>query len=198
VSGKKGKVELDDDEETSSVVDFPFYEREMEKHVTKMKEFFDTLRAGAISPSLLANVPIEVDGETVMLSNLANIFVKEPLSLTVQLHDEKLVTTVCNGLRKSDLELHPQPFGSQIKIPTPKVTKEFRDSLVNLASKRAEQTKISIRKVRKDGMDEIKKHKKTLNEETFHKSENKMQALTDAKIDRITSMLEAKQKEIFR
>src|SRR5690606_31591883 len=121
---------------------------------------FSGLRTGRASPNLLDNITVDAYGSPMPLIQVANINVPEPRLLTVSVWDKAMVKAVEKAIQISGLGLNPQSDGQLIRIPMPELSQERRQELTKIAGKAAEQTRIAIRNVRRDGMDFVKKQEK--------------------------------------
>ena len=136
--------------------DLKIYEEKMKKAIDVLKREFSGLRTGRASTSLLDTISIEAYGSQVPLNQVSNVSVPESRLLTVQVWDDSLVNTVENSIRNSNLGLNPMIEGSLIRIPIPELSEERRKEIVKIASKYSEDSKISIRNIRRDAMEKIK------------------------------------------
>ena len=136
--------------------DLKIYEEKMEKAIEVLKREFSGLRTGRASTSLLDSISIEAYGSKVPLNQVSNISVPESRLITVQVWDDSLVNTVENSIRNSNLGLNPMIEGSLIRIPIPELSEERRKEIVKIASKYSEDSKISVRNIRRDAMEKIK------------------------------------------
>ena len=176
------------------------YEEKMEKALDVLKREFSGLRTGRASTSLLDSISIEAYGSKVPLNQVSNISVPESRLLTVQVWDESLVNTVDNSIRNSNLGLNPMIEGSLIRIPIPELSEERRIEIVKIASKYSEDSKISIRNIRRDAMEKIKtleKNKEISQDESF-KFSDEVQKMTDNLIEKIDTLFADKEKDILR
>ena len=180
--------------------DLKIYEEKMEKAIDVLKREFSGLRTGRASTSLLDSISIEAYGSKVPLNQVSNISVPESRLLTVQVWDDSLVNTVENSIRNSNLGLNPMIEGSLIRIPIPELSEERRIEIVKIASKYSEDSKISIRNIRRDAMEKIKtleKNKEISQDESF-KSSDEVQKMTDNLIEKIDTLFADKEKDILR
>ena len=180
--------------------DLKIYEEKMEKAVEVLKREFSGLRTGRASTSLLDAISIEAYGSKVPLNQVSNISVPESRLLTVQVWDDSLVNTVENSIRNSNLGLNPMIEGSLIRIPIPELSEERRIEIVKIASKYSEDSKISIRNVRRDAMEKIKnleKNKEISQDESF-KFSDEVQNMTKILIEKIDTLFADKEKDILR
>jgi ribosome recycling factor len=180
--------------------DLKIYEEKMRKAIDVLKREFSGLRTGRASTSLLDSISIEAYGSKVPLNQVSNISVPESRLLTVQVWDDSLVNTVDNSIRNSNLGLNPMIEGSLIRIPIPELSEERRIEIVKIASKYSEDSKISIRNIRRDAMEKIKtleKNKEISQDESF-KFSDEVQKMTDNLIEKIDTLFADKEKDILR
>jgi ribosome recycling factor len=165
-----------------------------------LRKEFAGLRTGRASANLLEPVTVEAYGTTVPLNQVANISVPEPRLITVQVFDRSTVKAVEKAIRDAGLGLNPQTEGSTIRVPIPELNSERRKELSKVAAKYAEQTRVAVRNVRRDGMDSLKKLQKdgTLSEDEQKTWADKVQAATDANIKKVDEALATKEKEILQ
>lgn len=171
----------------------------MQNTVDNLNKEFSGLRTGRASVHMLDPVQVEVYGSRMPLNQLASINTPEPRLLTVQVWDNNNVKTVEKAIRDAGLGLNPQPEGALIRIPVPQLNEERRTELTKLAGKYAEQSRVAIRSIRKDGMDQIKKMEKDgdISEDEKKRLEDEVQSLTDEHISKIDALLESKEKDIM-
>lgn len=160
---------------------------------------FSGLRTGRASPSLLESVVVEAYGSRMHINQVGNISVPEPRLLTVQVWDESLITAVEKAIRDAGLGLNPSAMGAVIRVPLPELSEERRKELVKVAGKYAEQGRIAIRNIRRDGMDHVKalEKKGDLSEDDSHRLADDIQKITDDAIKKIDDTLVQKEKEIM-
>ena len=187
-------------EKVKFMFDLKIYEEKMEKAIGVLKREFAGLRTGRASTSLLDSISIEAYGSNVPLNQVSNISVPESRLLTVQVWDDSLVNTVENSIRNSNLGLNPMIEGSLIRIPIPELSEERRLEIVKIASKYSEDSKVTIRNIRRDAMEKIKsleKNKEISQDELFNFSD-KIQKMTDNLIQKIETLFVDKEKDILR
>ena len=180
--------------------DLKIYEEKMEKAIDVLKREFSGLRTGRASTSLLDSISIEAYGSKVPLNQVSNISVPESRLITVQVWDDSLVNTVENSIRNSNLGLNPMIEGSLIRIPIPELSEERRIEIVKIASKYSEDSKISIRNIRRDAMEKIKsleKNKEISQDESF-KFSDEVQNMTKNLTEKIDTLFIDKEKDILR
>ena len=135
----------------------------MEKSIDILRRDFQGLRTGRASASLLEPVGVEAYGSKVPINQIGNISIPESRLITVQVWDETLIQSVEKAIRNSDLGLNPMIEGNVIRVPIPELSQERRIEIVKIASKYAEDTRITIRNIRRDAMDMIKDEEKQKN-----------------------------------
>ena len=175
-------------------------DRRMKGCVATLKSEFAGLRTGRASPALLDPVTVDAYGNQMHISQLGTISTPESRLLTVQVWDRGLVKAVDKAVRDAGLGLNPQVDGQLLRIPIPELNEERRKELVKLAHKYSEQGRISIRNVRRDGMEVLKKLEKDhkISQDDHHKRGDELQKLTDAHIKEIDQALQAKEQEIMQ
>jgi ribosome recycling factor len=175
-------------------------QRRMDGAVETLRKEFAGLRTGRASPALLEPIRVEAYGGVSPITQVANISVAGPGLLSVQVWDRSLVKAVESAIREANLGLNPQTEGQVIRVPLPPLTQERRNELAKAAAKYAEQTRVAIRGVRRDGMEQIKameRDKKTpLPEDEAKRAHDDVQKLTDQYIKQVDSALAEKEKDI--
>ena len=174
--------------------------RRMDGAVDNLYKEFGGLRTGRASANLLEPVNVEAYGSKMPLNQVATVSVPESRLLSVQVWDAGLVKATEKAIRDSGLGLNPQPEGTTIRIPIPDLNEERRAELSKIAGKYAESARISVRNVRRDGMDALKKMEKDgeISEDDLKRSSDEVQKLTDEKIQKIDTMLSDKEKDIMQ
>jgi ribosome recycling factor len=174
--------------------------RRMDSAVEVLKKEFSGLRSGRASINLLDPVVVEAYGQTMPLSQCATVGVPEPRMLTVQVWDKSQVKAVEKAIANAGLGLNPQADGQLIRVPIPALNEERRKELQKVGGKYAEQARVSVRNVRRDGMDLLKKLEKDghISEDEIKKHEKEVQTITDETIRKIDDLLAHKEKEIMQ
>ena len=152
-------------------INFDNYEEKMNKALDNLKKEYLGLRTGRASTSLLEPISVEAYGGKVPINQIGNMSVPESRQLTVQVWDETLIQSVEKAIRNSDLGLNPMIEGNMIRVPIPELSQERRVEIAKVASKYSEDTKVTIRNIRRDAMDLIKdeeKNKKISKDESFN------------------------------
>jgi ribosome recycling factor len=172
----------------------------MEKTVDALKNDFGGLRAGRAHASLLDGILVEAYGSMTPISQVGTVSVPDARTLSVSVWDKGLAKSVEKALRESELGLNPMSDGQLIRIPIPPLSEERRKELVKIAGKYAEQSKIAIRNIRRDAMDEVKKMKKDalISEDDEKKYNNDIQKWTDDAVKKIDDQFSAKEQDIMQ
>lgn len=169
----------------------------MEGAINALKTDFNGLRTGRASPDLLAPVMVEAYGSQMPLNQVGNVSVDGARSLVVSIWDKGLVAATEKAIRDSGLGLNPNVDGQNIRLNLPELNEQRRAELVKLAKKYAEDARIALRNVRRDGMDQIKKDKDDgLGEDDAKSEMDKVEKLTTEMVAQVDSLLAAKEKDI--
>ncbi len=171
----------------------------MNKTISVMKQEYNSLRAGRANPQALDRITADYYGTPTPINQMGNISVPEPRMLIISLWDTKLIPVVEKAIQKSDLGINPANDGKVIRLIFPELTQERRKELAKVIRKKAEESKVAVRSIRRDAMEDIKKQKKDnlLTEDDQKKLEEKVQKLTDEKVKEIDTIAQAKEKEIM-
>jgi len=175
-------------------------DRRMTGAVTVLKREFGGLRTGRASASLLEPITVNAYGSQMPLSQLATISVPEPRMISVQVWDKDQVTAVDKAIRESDLGLNPQVEGQVLRLPIPELNEERRQEIAKVAHKYAEQARVAVRNVRRDGMEQLKRQEKDgdIGKDEHHTLSSQVQELTDRIVKEIDESLESKEAEIMQ
>lgn len=181
-------------------IDFNDLTRRMQGAVSVLKSELSGLRTGRASVNLLDPVTVAAYGTQMPINQVATISVPEPRMLSVQVWDNSLSSAVDRAIRDANLGLNPIMEGALLRIPIPELNAERRQEMVKVAHKYAEQARIAVRHVRKDGMDNLKKLEKDGHHslDDTHAESDRLQKLTDATIKEIDDVLSAKEHEIMQ
>ena len=176
------------------------YKAKMENTLKIFHEELNRLRTGRATPSLLEPVFVEAYNSKMKISELGTVNAPEPKLLTVQVWDKSMVQNIEKAIRESELGLNPSTDGQLIRVPLPDLTEERRLELTKVASKFSEDSKISIRNIRRDAMDSIKEEEKNniISEDEQKSLSDDIQKITDEKIKTIENVFEDKKKEIMQ
>lgn len=174
--------------------------RRMEGALESFRKELTGLRTGRASSSLLEPVSVEAYGNRMHLKEVATVSVPEPRLITVQVWDRSMTKAVEKAIRDSGLGLNPQTEGQVIRVPLPDLTQERRAELAKVAHKYAEQARIAIRNIRRDGMDGLKKAEKAseITQDEHKTQAEKVQTLTDQQIKLVDEALASKEKDIMQ
>ena len=174
--------------------------RRMQSAVDVLRGELTGLRTGRASANLLEPITVEVYGAHMPLKQVATINVPEPRMITVQVWDRGQVKAVERAIQQAGLGLNPIAEGQMLRIPIPELNQERRTELAKIAHKYAEQARVAVRNVRRDGMDRIKKQEKggDLSQDEARSQTEQTQKTTDQMISQIDQLLAAKEKEIMQ
>lgn len=171
----------------------------MDKTIAALKDEFKALRTGRASASIFDRVRVDYYGTPTPLNQVSTISVPEARSIVIQPFDKSLISEIEKAILKSELGLNPSNDGKVIRISIPPLTAERRKELVKQAKSIAENSRVAIRNIRRDGNDELKKQQKdgTITEDDLKTGEADLQKSTDKYIQDINKILEEKEKEIM-
>jgi ribosome recycling factor len=170
----------------------------MQKAIESTQRSFNTIRTGRANTSLLDRVMVEYYGVPTSLKSLATINTPDASTITIQPFDRKSLDIVEKAISLSDVGLTPNNDGSIIRLNIPPLTSERRQEFAKLAAKYAEEGKVSVRNVRRDAVDSVRKQEKTkeISEDEARDLQDQIQKLTDKYIAKVDELLEAKEKDI--
>ena len=162
-------------------LDLADLERRMDGALTSLSKEFQGLRTGRASTQLLESVTVEAYGASMPINQIATVSVPEPRMLSVQVWDKENTKIVEKAIRESNLGLNPQVDGQLLRIPLPDLSEERRQELSKIAAKYAENAKIAVRNVRRDGMDTSKKMEKDgdISQDERHIYDEEIQTITN-------------------
>ena len=171
----------------------------MDKTIAALKDSFNGIRTGRASAAIFDKVRVDYYGTKSPLSQVATISIPEARSIIIQPFDKSLIAEIEKGIQVADLGLNPSNDGKVIRISIPPLTADRRKELVKQAKGIAENSRTSIRNIRRDGNDELKKQQKAgeITEDDLKKMEDELQKLTDKYIAEINSIYDIKDKEIM-
>jgi len=181
-------------------LDIDDLKRRMDGALDVLRHELAGLRTGRASAGLLEPITVEAYGSHMPLVQVATINVPEARMISVQVWDKSVVKAVEKAIRNSGLGLNPITEGQNIRVPVPELTEDRRRELAKMAGKYAEQAKVAVRNVRRDGMESLKRLEKDgdISQDEHHSLSEKVQSLTDEHVARIDEMLDAKEKEILQ
>jgi ribosome recycling factor len=173
--------------------------RRMDGAIEVLQKEFQGLRTGRASVSMMDPVMVEAYGNKMPLNQVATVTTPESRLISVQVWDQSMAKAVEKAIRDSGLGLNPQSEGSTIRVPIPDLNQERRTELTKVAGKYSENTRVSVRNIRRDGMDVLKKLQKDgkMSEDESKKLSEDVQKMTDEAIQKIDKMLADKEKDIM-
>lgn len=180
-------------------MEFNELEERMNKTLSVLEENFSEIRAGRANPAILNKVTVDYYGVPTPINQVAGVSVPEARLIVIQPWDASVLKDIEKAIVAADIGLNPNNDGKVIRLAFPELTEERRKDLVKDIKKMAEESKVSVRAIRRDGIDEAKSLQKEslLTEDEEKKAEEQIQKLTDKKIAEIDAMLEKKEKEIM-
>ena len=180
-------------------IDLDDLERRMDGALGALRSDFNSLRTGRASGSMLDAISVEAYGQATPLNQVGTINVPEPRMVTINVWDKSLVNAVDKAIRSSGLGINPVMDGTLLRLPIPELNEERRRELTKVAGQYAENARIAVRNVRRDGMDQIKKAKADgMSEDEQKLYSDEIQELTDSGIAKIDEALATKQEEIMQ
>ena len=176
------------------------YSIKMDKSIQSLKKDLSTLRTGRANPNMLDTTKIDVYGQMMPIEQLATISVPEARLISVQVWDKSNITLIDSAIQKSELGINPQIDGQIIRLRIPDLTEERRKDLIKILKNMGEKGKVSIRNVRREANEELKKKlkDKRISEDENKSFEKNIQKLTDLSIENIDKILSEKEKEILQ
>ncbi|MBN2351837.1 MAG: ribosome recycling factor [Spirochaetales bacterium] len=174
-------------------------EEKMKKAIAALHYEFNTLRTGRASASLFDAIKVDYYGQKTPLNQVATISVPEARLVVIQPWDKSVLSEIEKAIQKSELSINPNNDGKVVRISIPPLTEERRKELVKLAKGKAEQSRVTVRNVRRDANEEYKNLQKSskISEDDLKRGVDEIQKLTDKYIEEINQVLEAKEKEIL-
>jgi len=176
------------------------FSRRMDGALEALNKEFAGLRTGRASAHLLDQIKVQAYGNLMPLNQVGTVNVPEPRMITVQVWDRSQVREVEKAIRDAGLGLNPASDGQLVRVPIPELSQERRTELSKIAHKYAEQARVAVRNVRRDGMEFLKKQEKDgkISEDEHHKLHDEVQKLTDGHVKKVDDTLAAKEKEIMQ
>ena len=184
----------------SEGIDFKDIQRRMDGAISAFKSDLASLRTGRASSNLLDVVQVEAYGSKMPLNQVANVTVPEPRMISVSVWDKQMVGAVDKGIREANLGFNPIVDGQNLRIPLPELNEERRKELVKVAHTYAENAKVAVCHVRRDGMDDLKKAEKDgdISQDDQRRDSDRVQKMTDDVIVEVDRLLAEKEKEIMQ
>jgi len=176
------------------------YSSKMEKTIQSLKKDLSTLRTGRANPNMLDTIRIDVYGQMMPIDQLATVSIPEARLISIQVWDKANVSLIDSAIQKSELGINPQIDGQMIRLRIPDLTEERRKDLIKILKNMGEKGKISIRNIRREANEELKKKlkEKLISEDENKNYEKNIQKLTDTSIENIDKILSDKEKEILQ
>lgn len=174
--------------------------RRMDGAVSVLAEEFAGLRTGRAQPAMLERIMVDAYGSKMQMDQVGTISVPDPRMLTVQVWDASLAKAVEKAIREADLGLNPQPDGQLIRVPVPEPNEERRREMAKSSGKYAEQARVAVRNVRRDGMDTLKRMERDgeISQDELKSLSAEIQTMTDEHIAKIDEALAHKEHEIMQ
>jgi len=176
------------------------FQSKMEESLSSLIKDLSTIRTGRAHTSMLDLIKVEVYGQQTPINQVGTISVSDPQTLSIQVWDSNNIKFCEKALRESDLNLNPIVDGQIVRIPVPKLSEDRRKELSKIVNQQSEKNKISIRNIRRNGMDFLKTEEKNKNisEDESKKLSSDLQKLTDEYIKKIESKIKEKEQEILK
>jgi ribosome recycling factor len=175
-------------------------QRRMQGLIASLKHELGGLRTGRASAGLVEPIHVDAYGQSMPLNQVASISIPEPRMISIQVWDRSMVGAVEKAIRDSSLGLSPNTEGQTLRIRIPELNEQRRKELVKVAHKYAEEARIAVRHVRRDGIDHVKKlmKEKAISEDEEKRHETEVQKITDKAVAEIDQALSIKEKEIMQ
>jgi len=172
----------------------------MTASILHFEKELNSLRTSRANPSMLDNIFVEAYGAKTPLNQLGNISVQDSNTITIQIWDSSLTKSIENAITESSLGINPQVDGQLIRLPIPKLSEERRKEIIKIASEFAENSKVTVRNIRRDFIENAKNEKKSsnLSEDDLKRKINEIQKTTDESVDKIDKILEQKKIDILK
>ena len=176
------------------------YSSKMDKSIQSLKKDLSTLRTGRANPNMLDTIKVDVYGQMMPIEQLGTISVPEARLISIQVWDKANIALIDSAIQKSELGINPQVDGQIIRLRIPDLTEERRKDLIKVLKNMGEKGKVSIRNIRREANEELKKKlkDKIITEDENKTFEKNIQKLTDVSIENIDKILSDKEKEILQ
>jgi ribosome recycling factor len=175
-------------------------ERKMDSSITALKRELSAIRTGRATPALIENVPVDYYGVSTPLNQIASISAPDTRAIMVQPWDKQALQEIEKSLIKSDMGFNPSNDGTIITVPIPPLTQERRQELVRLLKRKLEESKVSIRNVRRDGIDSLRKleRAKSISQDENRRTQEQLQKSTDNHVKIVDELGTSKETEIMQ
>jgi len=176
------------------------YSSKMDKSIQSLRKDLSTLRTGRANPNMLDTIRVDVYGQLMPIEQLGTVSVPEARLISIQVWDKANITLIDSAIQKSELGINPQIDGQIIRLRIPDLTEERRKDLIKVLKNMGEKGKVSIRNIRREANEELKKKlkDKIISEDENKNFEKNIQKLTDVNIESIDKILSDKEKEILQ
>ena len=176
------------------------FESKMKSAIDHFEKELSSLRTSRANPSILDNIYVDAYGSKTPLNQLGNISVQDANTITIQIWDSSLIKSIEDSITESNLGINPQTDGQLLRLPIPKLSEERRKEIIKIASEFAENSKVSVRNIRRDLIENSKMEKKenNLSEDELKRNLNEIQKITDKNIEKIDKLLEEKKIDILK
>lgn len=180
-------------------MDYTQIKERMQKSIQNFEENLSEIRAGRANPAILNKIKIDYYGTETPIHQVAGISVPEARLIVIQPWDASILKEIEKEILKSDIGIHPNNDGKVIRLAFPELNEERRKEIVKDIKKMAEEAKIAVRAIRRDGVDNVKTMQKNaeITEDELKMAENEIQKITDKSVEEIDALLEAKEKEVM-
>ncbi len=184
----------------STGLEFGDVQRRMDGAISAFKNDLASLRTGRASSNLLDPIQVQAYGSPTPINQVATVSVPEPRMISVSVWDKSMVGAVDRAIRESNLGFNPIMDGTTLRIPLPELNEQRRKELVKIAHQYAEQARVAVRHVRRDGMEQLKKAEKdgSISQDDSRSQSDRVQRITDDTISGIESLLSEKEAEIMQ
>ncbi len=182
----------------SAQFDLADLKRRMQGAVQAFRNDLGSLRTGRASANILDPIVVDAYGASMPLNQVATVTVPEPRTISISVWDRSMVSAVEKAIRDSNLGFNPNTEGQTIRIRIPELNEQRRKEMVKVAHKYAEEARVAVRHVRRDGMDAIKKLEKEIGKDEIERHSEQVQKATDQIITEIDQILVSKEKEIMQ
>ncbi len=171
----------------------------MNNAIEHMQHDLSGIRTGKANPALLDSLRVEYYGQKVPLNQVASVAAPDPQLITIQPWDKGVIGDIEKAILASDLGLNPQNDGTVIRLPIPQLTEERRKELVKVVKRVGEETKVSLRNIRRNANDDVKQLEKNhdIGEDEMHTNQEEIQKLTNRYVEKIDEIINSKEKEIL-
>ena len=175
-------------------------EKKMSSAVLHFEKELNSLRTSRANPAMLDNIFVDAYGSKTPLNQLGNISVQDASTITIQIWDTSLIKVIENAITESNLGINPQTDGQLIRLPIPKLSEERRKEIIKIASEIAENSKVTVRNIRRDFIENSKNEKKNsnLSEDELKREISEIQKITDNNIEKIDKILDEKKTDILK